>query len=85
MMNRRKVTDSHVGAWYLDGQSNIDSNNRTNTVSLSPWEEANDKIAISMHDSAYKYIIFFGLYTSNNRDYQNKAAWTVQPYQIDEN
>lgn len=74
-----------MGAWYLDDQNNIDSDNPTNAASLDPGEEANHKIAISMREGADEYIIFFGLYTSNNRDYQNKAAWTVQPDQIDEN
>jgi len=74
-----------MGAWYLDDQNNIDSDNPTNSISLEPGEEANHKIAIDMREGADDYIIFFGLYTSNNRDYQNKAAWTVQPDQIDEN
>jgi len=72
------------GVWYLDEHSNIDSDNPTDTVSLDAGEEETHKIAISMRDSADEYIIYFGFYASNNRDYQNKAAWTIQPDQIDE-
>ncbi|UUI04354.1 hypothetical protein NP439_06790 [Oceanobacillus jeddahense] len=73
-----------VGTWYLDEKNNIDSDNPTNSISLEPGGEENHKIAISMRDGADEYIIFFGLYTSNNRDYQNKAAWTFQSDQVDE-
>lgn len=73
-----------IGVWYLDEQNNIDSDNPTNSVSLEPGEEANHKIAISMRESADEYIVFFGFYASNNRHYKNKAAWTIQPDQIDE-
>lgn len=73
-----------VGTWYLDEQNNIDSDNPTNSISLEPSGEENHKIAISMRNGADEYIIFFGLYTSNNRDYQNKAAWTFQSDQVDE-
>jgi len=72
------------GVWYLDEHSNIDSDNPTDTVSLDAGEAETHKIAISMRDSADEYIIYFGFYASNNRDYQNKAAWTIQPDEIDE-
>lgn len=74
-----------LGAWYVDEQNDIDSDNPTNSANLEPGEEANHKIAISMRDGADEYIVYFGFYASNNRDYQNKAAWTIQPEQIDEN
>jgi|SRR5690625_733083 len=73
-----------LGTWYLDEQNDIDSDNPTNSANLEPGEEANHKIAISMRESAEEYIVFFGFYSSNNRDYQNKAAWTIQPEEIDE-
>lgn len=73
-----------LGSWALDENGDIDQDNPTNTITLEPGEEANHKIALSMLDSADEYIVYFGFYASNNRDYRNKAAWTIQTEQIDE-
>lgn len=73
-----------LGTWYLDENGEISEDNRTNTLSLEPGEEVNHKVGISMRGSADEYIIFFGLYVNNNRDYINKAGWTINAKDIEE-
>ncbi|KRG16281.1 hypothetical protein ACA30_00735 [Virgibacillus soli] len=73
-----------LGSWFLDEDGNIDKDNPTNSLSLEPGEEATHKIALSMRNSADEYIIYFGFFASHNRDYQNKAAWTVPADQVNE-
>lgn len=73
-----------LGSWYLDEDGNIDQDNPTNRITLEPGEEATHKIALSMRGSADEYIIYFGFYASNNRDYQNKAAWTIPADEVGE-
>lgn len=66
-----------IGDWFVDENNEIPlEENPTNSMSLEKGEVIDQKISIIMRDRADEYMIVFGFFDGNNKDYRNKVTWT---------